>query len=163
MQQLSRSFNGYGDSWYFDISGYVDISIFQISSNIGKSFFATQTLSCRQHRELPIWICKSKQVEASWSKLFHWEGSSLGRMGGSALLFTSCAARFFLPLQPGQRPPLETRLGAARASQSLDGTGVYFVMNEGFFRFAFGQTYLMNCLFFLFTCLLNFVSNIWWF
>jgi cytochrome P450 len=36
-------------------------------------------------------------------------------MGGSALLFASCAARFFLPLQPGQRPPLETRLGAARA------------------------------------------------
>ena len=40
--ELSRSFQGYGDSWYFDMSRYVDISIFQITYTSRNSLFATQ-------------------------------------------------------------------------------------------------------------------------
>ena len=54
MQQLSRSFQGYADSWYFNISRYVDISIFQITSN----FNFEQILICNPGlwaRRLALW------------------------------------------------------------------------------------------------------------
>ena len=70
MQQLSRSFQGYGDSWYFDISRYIDISIFQITSN----FSFEQILICN-----PGPCAKLGNIEGDptcfWTEIFgNWVG-----------------------------------------------------------------------------------------